>query len=40
MEERPVETPLFGHLVNPNYQPPPNDDFHQHQPQQQEQQQP
>ena len=42
LAERPVEKPLFGHLVNPNYLPPPNEDFlddkfHQQQPQQQPQ---
>ena len=41
LADRPIETPLFGHLVNPNYLPPPNDDFlddefHQQQPQPQQ----
>ena len=27
IEERPLETALFGHLVNPNYIPPANDQF-------------
>ena len=44
LTERPRETALFGHLVNLNYLPPPNDDFlddefHQKQQQQQPQEQ-
>ena len=27
IEERPLETALFGHIVNPNYVPPPNNQF-------------
>ena len=46
IEERPQETTLFRHLVNPNYIPPANDNFldeefqQQQQHQQQQQQQP